>query len=214
MKNKKIFILTLCLSFLFTSCDFDLVKFFKNLFGSNKGSEAPKIEQPEPVVKPEEPAPVEIVEEPEEIITEEDEEYLRSIGNLDNKSDISKNDFNIDKAKILNEINELSKIMSTKDFEEWKKHIDPVSITYYSNPQKLQIAQNKLPNKKIKIKTLNDYFIYVFIPSRQRSQVDEIRYISKDNIKAVQVKEDKSIVVYYYFTKVDGNWLIHLPELD
>ena len=54
---------------------------------------------------------------------------------------------------------------------------------------------------------------HVFIPSRKISKVDEIRYISKTNVKAVEVREDKSILVYYYFQKIDGKWLVNLPKL-
>ena len=74
-------------------------------------------------------------------------------------------------------------------------------------------AQKKLPNKMLQINTIKDYFNYVFIPSRKISKVDEIRYISKTNVKAVEVREDKSILVYYYFQKIDGKWLVNLPKL-
>ena len=57
------------------------------------------------------------------------------------------------------------------------------------------------------------YFKYVFIPARKNRKVDEIRYISKNYVKAVQVKKDKSIVVYYYFVRENNEWLVHIPEL-
>lgn len=152
--------------------------------------------------------------EPEEVqISEDDQEYLRSTNNLDEFNSITKQEFNDDKAAILKIISELSLIMDTKDSKKWLTYIDPESITYYSNAVNLRNAQKKLPTKQIVLKDISDYFYYVFIPSRKRSQVDEIRYISKTNIKAVQVKEDFSTVVYYYFTKKDGKWLVHLPPV-
>ena len=179
--------------------------------------------EPEPVLIPvlpvtHEPEIIEepIVEpEPEELVIEEpeidEEEYLRSIDNLDATESVTKVEFNEDKNAILSAISDLSNIMETKDVNKWLEYIEPDSIEYYSNPVNLRKAQKKLPNKTVVLKDIEDYFNYVFIPSRQRSQVDEIRYISKISIKAVQVKEDKSIVVYYYFTKVGNKWLIHLP---
>lgn len=160
---------------------------------------------PEPVVEPE-PLPPEPLED--------DEEYLRSINNLDDSESVTKAEFNDDKTAILGAINALSDIMEKKDVNAWLKYIEPSSKEYYSNIANLKKAQKKLPNKTITLNNIGDYFIYVFIPSRKRSQVDEIRYISKNSIKAVQVKDDKSIVVYYYFTKVNDKWMVHLPPIS
>ena len=151
--------------------------------------------------------------EPVEDISEEEEEYLRSTNNLDDTIIITKEEFNEDKATILKIISELQVVMDTKDSKKWLTYIDPESIHYYSNPVNLRNAQKKLPSKYIKLNNISDYFYYVFIPSRKRSQVDEIRYISKTNIKAVQVREDYTTVVYYYFTKINGKWLVHLPPV-
>ncbi len=157
-----------------------------------------------------------VIEEPEpepEPISSNDEEYLRSTNNLDEASTITKQEFNEDKAAILKIISELQVVMDTKDAKRWLTYLDPESINYYSNPVNLRNAQKKLPSKYLKLANISDYFFYVFIPSRKRSQVDEIRYISKTNIKAVQVREDYTTVVYYYFTKINGKWLVHLPPV-
>ena len=172
-----------------------------------------------PVIDEDEETPVEepvVIEEPEEEIieiSEEEEEYLRSTNNLDDATIVTKEEFNEDKATILKIISELQVVMDTKDSKKWLTYLDPESIHYYSNPVNLRNAQKKLPSKYVKLNTISDYFYYVFIPSRKRSQVDEIRYISKTNIKAVQVREDYTTVVYYYFTKINGKWLVHLPPV-
>lgn len=170
---------------------------------------------PEPIVEavPEpEPEPiVEVVPEPVKNI--DDDEYLRSINSIEGDS-VTKEEFSDDKTAILEIIEDLSDIMEKKDAQRWLVYIEPASKEYYSNITNLKKAQKKLPNKSVSLNNITDYFKYVFIPSRKRSQVDEIRYISKSSIKAVQVKDDKSIVVYYYFTKVDGKWLIHLPTIS
>lgn len=152
---------------------------------------------------------VEYVEE----IDLEEEEYLRSTNNLNQEEHITKQQFNDDKTAILKIIDELSKVMNGKDYKKWLTYIEPDSINYYSNPVNLRNAQKKLPNKAIALRNIEDYFNYVFIPSRKRSRVDEIRYISATNIKAVQVKEDYSTVVYYYFKKINGKWYVHLPPV-
>ena len=168
--------------------------------------------EPEPIVEavPEpEPEPEPIVEVvPEPVKNIDDDEYLRSINSIEGVS-VTKEEFSDDKTAILEIIEDLSDIMEKKDAQRWLVYIEPASKEYYSKKTK-----KKLPNKSVSLNNITDYFKYVFIPSRKRSQVDEIRYISKSSIKAVQVKDDKSIVVYYYFTKVDGKWLIHLPTIS
>jgi len=166
------------------------------------------------------PAPQEIITQPpkeEPIVTEkqiqEEAEYLRSINNIQTEEVITKEEFSEDKTEILRIIQELSIIMQEHDVNSWLNYITPESKAFYSNPVNLRKAQKKLPNKMLQINTIKDYFYYVFIPSRKISKVDEIRYISKTNVKAVQVREDKSILVYYYFKKIDGKWLVNLPKL-
>jgi len=211
MKLKYIYPLILSSIFLFSiiSCS------------SSKVETEDKVEltSPEPVEEIEAPEPEEEavdyedeVEYVEEIDLEE-EEYLRSINNLNNLESVTKKQFNEDKAAILKIIEELSKVMDTKNSKKWLTYIEPESINYYSNPVNLRNAQKKLPNKSVFLRSIEDYFYYVFIPSRKRSRVDEIRYISATNIKAVQVKEDYSTVVYYYFKKINDKWYVHLPPV-
>ena len=149
----------------------------------------------------------------EEILDEDDEEYIRSTNELKNDELVTKEEFIDDKTEILHIISELQDIMESEDTEAWLKYISPDSIRYYSSPANIRKAQKKLPNKTIQLNGIGDYFKHVFIPSRKRSNVDEIRYISKTNIKAVEVKDDGSTVVYYQFVKVTGKWLVHIPTL-
>ena len=153
---------------------------------------------------------VEFLDEP----TEEDEEYLRSIEKIETAETVTKSEFETDKAQILKIISSMADIMNSKNVKAWLPYIDPASVEYYSNIANLRKAQKKLPDKRIVLKDIGDYFENVFIPARRRSQVDEIRYISKSNVKAVQVREDFSTVVYYYFKKIDGIWYVHIPPVS
>lgn len=214
---KKIFIISISLLFLFFSCT----------------TKAP-VEQnpvtPEEEVLEDEIIEDEIIEETVEdvyeyidddlvedvdeiIITDEQAEYLRSIDEIA-EEDVSFDEFAEDKAAILQIIEELSDIMQRYDFAKWKKYISKASLDYYSNTANLRKAQKKLPDKTISLKGPNDYFKHVFIPSRMLSKVDEIRYISKTDVKAVEVREDDQVVVYYYFVKENDKWMVRLPEIE
>jgi len=141
--------------------------------------------------------------------TAENEEYLRSVNNVD----VTKKTFEDDKAAIMTTIDELSSIMVGGRYEAWLKFIDEESIRYWSNPKNLQRASKMLPVKGLRMNSLRDYFTYIFVPSRKGRKVDEIRYDSKTDVKAVQVSKDTDIV-YYYFNKVDGKWLVRIPPID
>jgi hypothetical protein len=188
---KKISLLVCTCIFLFASCQ----------------TTKPAAEPVKPV-EPEIPAPApEPV--PEEKQAQADDEYLRSV----NSMDISKDTFAEDKRQIMEIISGLSEIMQNYNYDGWISYIDEESKVYWSNPNNLRKASKLLPVKGLKLNNLNDYFLYVFCPSRKGRSVDEIRYISKTNVKAVQVQEDTD-VIYYYFQKYDGKWLVHLPPLS
>ncbi|MBO4533244.1 MAG: hypothetical protein J5726_06045 [Treponema sp.] len=175
------------------------------------------IEEPETNVTPQEEQTYVYDEDAVEVLGADDEltddEYLRSIAGLDDAKSVSKKEFEDDKHEILEIISELAIIMETKNTLAWLNYIDEPSKEYYKNPVNLRKAQRKLPNKLIELKNIGDYFLYVFIPSRKNSHIDEIRYVSKTHVKAVQVREDTD-AIYYEFKKENGKWLIYLPPVS
>lgn len=158
--------------------------------------EQPQVVQPEPqkVEKPAEPA---------------NDEYTRSTGDIQ----ISQDTFENDKRSVLEIIGNLNDIMKERNYNEWLKYVDQSSVNYWSQKPNLKKAEKKLPIKGIQLKTLKDYFIYVFIPARAGRDVSEIRYISDTAIKAVQVDEQQDIV-YYYFNKSKDTWKLYIPPLE
>lgn len=150
-------------------------------------------------------APVTIPSENKESITDE---YARSVSNLSNGT-ISTKEFNQDKEEILKIISELSAIMKTKDYNTWLRYLTSDSITFGNNPKNLAAISQRLPIKNYRLQNFQDYFEKVFIPSRMNRVVDEIRYESKEKIKAVQFLPEQDII-YYNFEKHDGKWLLQL----
>lgn len=141
--------------------------------------------------------------------TEENEEYLRSVADVQ----VSRETFISDKRVILQIISELSDVMENEDYSRWITYIDQDSINYWSQSTVLQKAASRLPVKGLKLSSLRDYFYNIFIPSRKGKDVDEIRYLTTDTVKAVHVNGDTD-VVYYTLYKIDGVWKIHLPKLN
>lgn len=180
---------------------------------------APVVEETEPVEETQEADEVIDLDDEVELINEEvkpeedDEEYIRSTQALSAEELVTKDEFAEDKAEILRIIKELQKVMEREDVEEWLTYVDKDSKNFYSNPSNIRKVQKKLPNKAIVLNGIGDYFKYVFIPSRKNREITEIRYISKTNVKAVQVNDDESITRYYQFIKVNGNWYVQLDRV-
>ncbi len=141
----------------------------------------------------------------------ENAEYSRSVSALGDKT-VSFDDFQRDKTDILAVIADLDKSMKNRDYTLWRSYLTPGSISYWSNKLNLQVIATKLPKKGIALRSLGDYFTNVFIPSRMGRNVNEIRYISRTEVKAVEVQDNKDII-YYEFEKINNRWLVKLPTL-
>ena len=180
--------------------------------GSSAVATTPVVEAEKPLV--DEP----VVEQPEGVVAEptvqaEDDEYSRSVGGIS----VSRDTFAEDKETILRIISELDVIMkdpgSSKSYNAWVGYVDQESVDYWKLRKNLQKAEKRLPVKGIKLSSLQDYFKNVFVPARRGREVSEIRYISDTYIKAIQVQGEQDIV-YYYFNKINGRWMVHLPPID
>lgn len=144
---------------------------------------------------------------------EVDDEYTRSVKAIETGEVISPDTFAEDKKAILETIEELDWIMKNKDYNSWLNYVTPQSIDYWKQKSHLQAVSARLPGNRIQLKTLEDYFNWVFRLSRQNARVDEIRYISSKLVKAVQVDGNKD-TIYYQFEKQNGKWLISLDTIE
>ena len=135
-------------------------------------------------------------------------EYARSTA----KVSVSQETFEADKRRIMSMISDLDVYMETGDYKGWSNCLSEESRTYWSKPQNLRKAAAKLPISGIKLNNMEDYFNYVFIPARKGRKVEEIRYVTETQVKAVQVEEDVDMV-FYHFKKVDGKWRLFLPKI-
>lgn len=173
----------------------------------------PEKKEPVQIIEEEKKTPAEPVEidaDKEDVIkSADDEEYSRSTTNVM----VTKEKFEEDKTQILKIINELAVVMKNQDYFGWLKYLDESSKDYWSKKQNLQKASNRLPKKGFQLKSLQDYFKYVFIPSRVGRTVDEIRYETETQVKVVQTKNNTDMV-YYNFLRENGKWKLRLPPIN
>ncbi|NLM00798.1 MAG: hypothetical protein GX220_05020 [Treponema sp.] len=144
------------------------------------------------------------------------DEYERSISQLQGDI-ITTDNFTQDKKSLLNIISELSFIMENKDYNGWLNYLTQESIYYWRDSSNLAAVSKRLPIKGLRLRNLEDYFKYVFIPSRLNKDVDEIRYVSSTLVKVVKMREkidSTEDVIYYTFEKINGKWLLCLDKLE
>lgn len=173
----------------------------------------PEKKEPVQIIEEEKKTPAEPVEidaDKEDVVkSADDEEYSRSTTNVM----VTKEKFEEDKTQILKIIDELAVVMKNQDYFGWLKYLDESSKDYWSKKQNLQKASNRLPKKGFQLKSLQDYFKYVFIPSRVGRTVDEIRYETETQVKVVQTKNNTDMV-YYNFLRENGKWKLRLPPIN
>ncbi len=180
--------------------------------------EAPKVAEKKPEPKKEEPKKEEVKKEEPKKEEVADEEYTRSVAQMTDGKTVDVATFNKDKEAVLALINELNSVMKEQNYKSWLNYLDEESKSYWSSRSNLKKAQKRLPVKGLSLNTLEDYFKYIFIPSRQGNEMDEIRYETEASVKAVQIRTDDKghyagDTVYYYLRKIKGEWKLHLPQM-
>ena len=142
---------------------------------------------------------------------QKNEEYERSVGKSTTAA-VTMQVFEEDKKDILNIISKLDTVMKNRDYKSWLTYLNDESIRYWSNRSNLAKAETRLPVKGLQLTNLEDYFKYVFIPSRSGRRVDEIRYENDKQVKAVQVNGSTDVVYYNFEKNANGVWKLRLPS--
>lgn len=106
-------------------------------------------------------------------------------------------------------VSELNKIIASRNYEKWLTYLTEDYKEHYSDPQVLKEYSDAPVLKKydITLRSLKDYFNYVVVASRRNVQVDDIKAISENRVKAYMYVDGNSVVVYT-LEKVDGKWKI------
>ena len=161
----------------------------------------PVAEEPVEAVPEPEPA-VEPVEEPEapseepEVFVVTEEVYVETFEN----------------AKSI--IDNLNKVISSKDYQTWLTYLTDEYIAWYSNREQLDTFSEMYRKRGIdrRILSLEDYFLYVVVVSRRNANLDEIVFTDSTHITAF-TKIKGQLSVLYYLEKIDNTWKIGLkPE--
>jgi hypothetical protein len=127
---------------------------------------------------------------------------------------VSKQEYASTKVDVQHFIEELNQIIRKKDYKAWKAALSPEYFEQIASPENLQQV-SELPamkTRQIILKSAEDYFINVVVPSRANSRVDDIEFIGEHRVKAFTLitnKEGEEQRLRLYDLEKTGNiWKI------
>lgn len=175
---------------------------------------AAPVQTVEPVKEPvAPPVPVvetkpEPVEEPKQAPIDDAHEVIAEFEGVQ----ITKETYNQTKTEIEKVVDKLNHITAVKDYNQWITFLSADYRQQYSQAATLKTVSEALPVKGIKLKSLKDYFTYVFVPSRQNIRVDDIRFVSATRVDVIMKQGNTSLLIYG-IENIDGDWKLIPPKL-
>jgi hypothetical protein len=102
---------------------------------------------------------------------------------------VSKEQYTSTKEDVQHFIEGLNQIIRKRDYNSWKASLSPEYFNKISSPENLEqlSEQPAMKTRRITLKTAEDYFINVVVPSRANSRVDDIEFIGENRVKAFTV---------------------------
>ena len=166
----------------------------------------PPVKVEEPPAKVEEPPmkPEPVKEPVVEVKPEPVEEKNTVIAEFEGVT-ITKETYDQTKTEMEKIVEKLNRITATKDYAQWTTFLSEEYKQQYSQPLTLRKVSEALPVKGIKLKSLRDYFMYVFVPSRQNVRVDDIRFVSPTRVDVIMKQANVSLLVYG-LENINGSW--------
>jgi len=111
-------------------------------------------------------------------------------------------------------IEKLNREIRNKNYKAWRAALSDEYFTEISSPQNLrQISeQPAMTTRKIVLRTPEDYFTHVVVPSRANSRVDDIEFISLTRVKAFTITKNRAgeevRLRLYDLEKINDTWTI------
>jgi len=111
-------------------------------------------------------------------------------------------------------IEQQNKLIKERNFEAWRKSLSDEYFSKISSKENLKriSEQPAMKTRRIVLRTAQDYFDYVVVPSRADLHVDEIEFISENRVKAFTITPNKAgeeqKLRLYDLEKIGNSWTI------
>jgi hypothetical protein len=106
-------------------------------------------------------------------------------------------------------IRNLNQIIRDEDFQTWLSYLSEDYIRTTSDPAFLR-EQSEMPLLKqnnVELTSLEDYFFYVVVPSRNQAQLDKIEFLDENHVKAISIVRSTRVVLFL-LVREQGSWKI------
>jgi hypothetical protein len=130
-------------------------------------------------------------------------------------STVSQEYYNFTLEEVRHFINDLNQIIRSRNYNLWRAALSDEYFREISSPTNLQqlSEQPAMRTRKIVLKTPQDYFTHVVVPSRANSQVDVIEFVSRNRVKAFTIIPNRSggepqRLRLYDLEKINDIWTI------
>ena len=193
MSMKRIGILFCLVLWVFISCQNEAEPVQTKAPGTSQGTAAgrpPEQAQQAPAkAETTSPAPSIVAFDPSSVTREERETTMTDIQHL---------------------IERLNGIIRAKNYNAWVSNLSPNYFALISSPEYLdRISQsNALTSQKIVLKSAQDYFTYVVVPSRTNDRVDDIEFESRTRVKAYTINNRGERLRLYDLERTGNEWKI------
>ncbi len=157
--------------------------------------------EPEPVVEPE---PVEPEPDTEESVVLEEVEEPGPI-------EVSEELYDQTFTEVEMTIAELNQIIADRNFEQWQRYLTEGYRRTYSDPDVLARSSQAaiLLRNNIRLRSLEDFFRYVVVPSRSNARLDDLVFRDEETVEAIMEVGDQRYLLYL-LKKEGDRWKIDI----
>lgn len=110
------------------------------------------------------------------------------------------------KSEIELVVDDLNKITLDRDYTRWLAYTSEEYRNVFSGREVLDQVSASLPTKGIRLRSLQDYFNYVFVPSRQNMRVDDIQFVTPTRVYVIMEITPSSPAAIYILEKTTEGW--------
>jgi hypothetical protein len=131
-----------------------------------------------------------------------------------NPSSVSREYYDNTMVEVRHFIEDLNHIIRTQNYNSWRAALSVEYFKEISSQENLQqiSQQPAMMTRRIVLRTPEDYFSYVVVPSRANSRVDAIEFISRNRVKAFTINVNRAgeeqRLRLYDLEKIGNTWKI------
>ena len=123
---------------------------------------------------------------------------------------VSQEDYNTVMAEIRQLIEQLNGIIRARNYNAWVSFLAPDYYALINSPEFLHEGSQSpaMRIRNIVLRTSQDYFTHVVVPSRANVRVDDIEFVTTNRINAFTINDAGSRLRLYGLERIGTEWKI------